>query len=411
MSVTRRAMLKGAAGGTLAAALPAKLRLAFGATGPAGGVLLFILLRGGMDGLNLVAPADDADLIAARPEGLRLTATGNTPALPLANGPTGQDWRLHPSAPELKSFYDAGFLAFIHAAGIPADSRSHFQMQAFLEGGVADPVTLSHVGGIGGWIARYGNSTGLGGVPFALVSADPTLPPSMNGAPEAVSIPSPEQFTLGSPARSQFLEAAYAGTSGIIGIRGRAAIDAATAYQTLSARVASPAAGLYPRDSFGTGLSVIARLIKAGAGLRLAEVEWNNWDTHVNQQPRFAASVATLSNGLAAFFTDLGALGGQVTVVAMSEFGRRVHANANRGTDHGHGGVMLVLGAGVRGKRIYGSWPGLAPSVLDLGDVPVTTDYRAVLSEVVGATGGNLPSGLFPGFAPAAPLGLFRSNA
>jgi uncharacterized protein (DUF1501 family) len=119
--------------------------------------------------------------------------------------------------------------------------------------------------------------------------------------------------------------------------------------------------------------------------------------------------VTTLSAGLSNFMKDMNASGQKVTIVVMSEFGRRVKSNASGGTDHGHGNVMMVLSTAgtLKGGRIYGQWLGLNPSVLDLGDVPVTTDYRAVLSEVIGKTRSDLPAGLFPGFTATSTLGLF----
>ena len=402
MVISRRAMLRGAAIGGAAAALP--LRMAFGASGAqASNIIVFAVMRGGMDGLNLVAPADDADLIAARAANLRLLPDGATPALPLANGPSANDWRLHPSAPELKSLYDAGRLAFIHASGIPADSRSHFQMQAFLEHGVADAVTLARSNG---WIGQYALATGIAQSTFSLVSGAPTLPASMAGDPMALSLPDPKAFTLGSAAQTQFLRSAYGGAAGPTGAPGRVAIAAVDAFQSINAGF-TPGPG-YGTDPLATGFSVVAELIKRGAGLQMAEVEYTNWDTHVNQQPRFAAAVTVLSKAVGAFFADIGDLAARVTVVVMSEFGRRVQGNASGGTDHGHGNVMMVLGGGVRGGRIYGTWPGLKPSVLDLGDLPVTTDSRSVLSEVVAAKRGDLMASVFPGFVPPTPsLGLF----
>ena len=404
MMISRRSALRSAALAGLLAASPAGVRFGFAAA-PARRVLVFLLLRGGMDGLNLVAPSDDANLFQARPESLRLVASGTNPALPLANGPSANDWRLHPNAPGLKALYDGGQLAFVHAAGIPADSRSHFQMQAFLENGVADTLTLGHSNG---WIARLGLANGLGGNAFALLSADATLPPSMNGDNNAVSMPDPTQFNTGSAARSTFLSAAYASAAGTIGASGRTALSAVSSFKQYASGYVAPAAGTYGTDSLSKAFSVVAEVIKLNAGLQLAEVEFNQWDTHVNQQPRFAASVTTLNAGLSSFLKDMTASGKAVTVVAMSEFGRRVKSNASGGTDHGHGNVMIVAGSGVKGGRIYGQWLGLSPSVLALGDVPVTTDYRSVITEAVAATQGPAPS-LFPGFTPTAPLGLFAS--
>jgi uncharacterized protein (DUF1501 family) len=407
MPISRRNILKSAAVGGMLAGLPAGLRLSFAASG-APHVIVFVLLRGAMDGLNLVAPSDDADLIAARPAGLRLLSSGTSPALPLANGPSANDWRLHPSAPELKELYDSKHLAFVHASGIPADSRSHFEMQSMLEHGVADTVSA---GETTGWIGRYATESGIASSSFALISAASTLPASMSGDANAISLPNPGQFTLGSATRAAFLSAAYGGATGLVGAQGRFAITAVQGLQQQLASYPPPPAGTYGNDSFGAGLSVIAELVKLGVGLQVAEVEYSNWDTHVNQQPRFAASATILSKGLGDFYNDLSAYSQNVTTVVMSEFGRRVQSNADLGTDHGHGNVMLVLGGSVAGGRIYGGWLGLNPSVLNIGDVPITTDYRGVISEVIKATRGDLPSALFPGFTPAAPLGLFGASA
>jgi uncharacterized protein (DUF1501 family) len=405
MVLSRRSLVKSVAAASLAAGCPSGLRLGFAAAAQTSPVLLFVMMRGGMDGLNLVAPSDDTDLIAARPASLRLLNSGRGPALPLANGPSSNDWRLHPNAIALKTLYDGGQLAFIHAAGNPASSRSHFQMQAFVENGVADAVTLGHTNG---WIARYGLATGLGSQDFALLSAEPTLPPSMMGAPMSISLPVPSQFNAGSKARSAFLQSAYENAAGTLGAQGRTALNAVGAFASASQGF-TQTTGLYGTDSLSQALSVVSEMIKLNVGLQVAEVEFNPWDTHFDQQPRFATNVTTLSAALGAFMTDVAHYNLKVTAVAMSEFGRRVKSNASGGTDHGHGNVMMVMGSGVKGGRIYGQWLGLNPSVLDLGDVPVTTDYRSVLAEVIAHSRGNLPATLFPGFTPAAPLGLFAS--
>jgi uncharacterized protein (DUF1501 family) len=169
---------------------------------------------------------------------------------------------LHPKATALKSLYDAGQLAFIHAAGIPASSRSHFQMQAFLEHGVIDQLTLNNSNG---WIARYGLATGLGSGTFALLSADPTVPPSMSGAPKAVSMPDPTQFNVGSAAKTAFLQAAYANATGGLGAQGRDALSTVSSFKTMSANFVQPAAGTYGTDGFSKALSVISEMVKLNA--------------------------------------------------------------------------------------------------------------------------------------------------
>jgi uncharacterized protein (DUF1501 family) len=403
--LSRRSLLKGVGLTALLADAPPGLRLSFigGArAATAGHVIIFCFLRGGLDGLNLVAPADDLDLMAARPPDLLLSTAGSSPALALKNGPTGNDWRLHPSAVELKALYDAGQLAFVHATGVLANSRSHFEMQSLVEQGITDP-TLTGAGT--GWIGRYAEQASFAEGTFAVVSADAILPYSMRGDPQALSLPNPTQFVIGSAARATFLTAAYQSTPGLIGTQARTSIAAVEAFRTADAGYKSSAA--YDKSTLGAGFSVIAELLKLDLGLQMAEVEYNIWDTHVNQKPRFEAGVVELSKTIGQFAKDMAAQWGNITIITISEFGRRVKSNANLGTDHGHGNVMIVAGGRVNGGRIYGSWPGLAPSVLDSGDVPVTTDSRLILTEAIKVLRGDLPAGLFPGLAMASPLGLF----
>jgi uncharacterized protein (DUF1501 family) len=147
-------------------------------------------------------------------------------------------------------------------------------------------------------------------------------------------------------------------------------------------------------------------LIKADAGLEVAAVDLGGWDTHFGQGGStglMAGLLADLGQGIAAFHADLLEYMGQITVVVMSEFGRRVFENASLGTDHGHGGLMLLLGGHVTGGQVLGQWPGLeAGSLFGPGDLAVTTDYRDVLAEVVGLRLGNTAvDQVFPHYQPA----------
>jgi uncharacterized protein (DUF1501 family) len=155
----------------------------------------------------------------------------------------------------------------------------------------------------------------------------------------------------------------------------------------------------------------IARLIKSNVGLEIAFAEIEGWDTHVNEggaKGQLANRLKELGDGLNAFYQDLGDRMEDVVVLTMSEFGRTARENGNRGTDHGHGNVMFALGGNVRGGRVLGRWPGLAPEVLYEGrDLDLTTDYRAVCSEVLQKhLGLKSSTAVFPGFHPSGPLGL-----
>ncbi len=146
--------------------------------------------------------------------------------------------------------------------------------------------------------------------------------------------------------------------------------------------------------------------------MRLGFVEAGGWDTHLDQgaaEGRLAQRLGELGGALAAFRKDLGPRAGETLVVALTEFGRTVQENGNRGTDHGHGSVMMLLGAGVRGGRVHGRWPGLGEGQLYEGrDLAVTTDYRQVLTEALaGPMGLADVSGVFPGFKAGLDTGAF----
>jgi uncharacterized protein (DUF1501 family) len=172
---------------------------------------------------------------------------------------------------------------------------------------------------------------------------------------------------------------------------------------------------IYPDNSLGNSFRSLAQMIRMDIGLQGATVDFGGWDTHESQTSwnnpttgPFADLVGTLSATLSAFWNDLSAYRSRLTVVVMSEFGRRLRENDNRGTDHGHGGVMMVLADSIREKKVYGTWPGLATDQLfENVDVAVTTDYRTVLTEVLAARLA-LPDapGLFPGFVYTGPTGM-----
>jgi len=185
----------------------------------------------------------------------------------------------------------------------------------------------------------------------------------------------------------------------------RAAFEAARALRAVS-RDAPPSRGAYPRGAFGDQLRRLAPLLVADLGIAAAFADLGGWDHHVNEggtEGQLADRLRELAGGLASFWQDLGDHAGEVVVVTLTEFGRTARENGNRGTDHGHGGAMLLLGGSVRGGRVYGRWPGLAPEQLHEGrDLQVTTDFRQVLGELVARhLGVQDLAPVFPGFASA----------
>lgn len=150
-------------------------------------------------------------------------------------------------------------------------------------------------------------------------------------------------------------------------------------------------------------------MIKAGIGIEAATIDLGGWDHHDAQLTRINPLLDELSRSLLAFDTDMGARMANVSVVVMSEFGRRVRENASLGTDHGHGNVIFALGGGVNGGQVFGTWPTLNESALDQGDLQITTDYRAILADLLSKRGGNSNlAATLPGFSAGASLGLFK---
>ena len=416
---TRRGFV---AGCTAALAAVAGSRLSFAAFGDPDGsreVLLTVFLRGGADLLSLVAPVagpDRGHYLAARPQ-LALPTSGDDALLPL-----DPSFGLHPAAAPLHALYLAGKLAVVHACGMDVDTRSHFDAQEYMELG-----TPGSRAATSGWITRHLRSAPAAGVvalmpSLAVGSPQPT---SLRGDRQTVSMDSADDFDIGTgPWR--WRDAQRLALRRLLGhgdtAAHRAGVQAMNAMDLVEAFAGDavpPANGaVYPDTSFGQHLRMVGQLARLGIGLRAATVDLGGWDTHESQAYGAGGTlgdlVGNLAGALAALYRDLDdgvadPLAAHLTVVVLTEFGRRVRENADRGTDHGHGFPILVLGGSVNGG-LYGSWPGLAPEALyDGADVAVTTDYRRVLSEIVVRRFANPNlSQVFPGYAGYAPLGIVQ---
>jgi uncharacterized protein (DUF1501 family) len=191
------------------------------------------------------------------------------------------------------------------------------------------------------------------------------------------------------------------------------ALAAAAQLDTLPPVVSAAESG-YPVTPLGQALHDVARLVKAGLGLRVATVEDTGWDLHAGmgrpEQGPMADKLGQLAKALAAFAAELGPDLGRVVLVTLSEFGRRVAENGSGGTDHGRGGALLVLGGAVTGRAVHGTWPGLEPRALDDGDLAVATDYRQVLAEILSRRCGvTATTSVFPGLTPSPP-GVVRAR-
>jgi uncharacterized protein (DUF1501 family) len=406
MTVSRRNFMASAAAGGLVPLLPG-LNVAFGASdmGTPGGaagnqVLVFLFLRFGMDGLSLIAPAEDGQYRDKRPT-IALRTSGANPASYLDTH-QGVPFFINPAARQLKTMYDAKSLAIVHAAGVPTDLRSHFEVQAMVGQGVA----LTEAARDTGWLARHLIAKGGERTDFAAVSDGVGLTTSLDGLGGTLSFNN--LATLGSSLTGRFADAItamHSGTSELELSVQKAVRTAAVVREKTRALEDTPNSN-YTYGALSNVLRPLAQVIKLDVGVELATADFLGWDHHEYLINAFPQQAQELGNALFAFNDDLGEHAARVTVVMMTEFGRRVRENANNGTDHGAGAVMLIQGAGVNGGRMYGDWPGLRDDQLDQGDLAVTTDYRRVLAEIlVKRQGQTAIEQIFP-TVPYAPLGV-----
>ncbi len=356
-------------------------------TGPRGDVLVLVFLRGGMDGLHVVPAHGDPHFRPNRP-----TLAPPEPGRPGGVVDLDGHFGLHPDLAPLSELFAAKELALVHASGSPDRTLSHFEAMQTAERGVSDGESVAT-----GWLARHLNSApSRSDSPMRAVAISDTLPKSLEGALGALAVNSIAEYRLRVPDHwgtgfTSLLTQLYGGGDDSLAAAGRNTLRLAHRLESLVASAYQPAGGAtYPGGAVGDGLKEVARLIKADVGLEIAQVDLGGWDAHAVQSALVAPLMEQLGRGLRAFHADLGDRMRTVTVVAMSEFGRRVQENAGAGTDHGRGTVTLVLGGGIRGGRVYGRWPGLAPAQLDTdGNLRVTTDFRDILAEIVAQRLGN----------------------
>ncbi|MBS1715725.1 MAG: DUF1501 domain-containing protein [Armatimonadetes bacterium] len=407
-SVSRRSFLGGATMATMAAGLGYAWlpRVAFAESASQRDLLVSVFLRGGADGCTLCVPYGDPGYYLARPTiAIPRPDSGQSGRATDLNGFFGLPTELTPLLPA----YQNGHLAIVHAVGSQNWSRSHFDAQAWME--LSD---RGHPSNTTGWIGRHLATTGeaLPGSPLRGIAFNYGMVRIMNGGPKSLPIADPASFGY---------QAWYPNLSEILGTiedRYRRLHDAQRqAVQDTNATIAALDAidfegyqagggAVYPEDGFGRALKSVAAMYRADMGLEAAHIDMDGWDTHAQQGPiggYMAGLMDTLGKSLAAFYTDLTAVGKTgFTLVLVSEFGRNVLENGSEGTDHGAGNCMLVMGGAVNGGQVFGTWPGCGTGqLLDGYDLQMTTDYRSVLAEVVEKRLQNPNLGaVFPDFSP-----------
>ncbi|MGH9795654.1 MAG: DUF1501 domain-containing protein [Candidatus Acidiferrales bacterium] len=403
MNLTRRVFLKGSGVAMLGySAMPSFLMRAVAAT-PSGGkrILVVLFQRGASDGLNTVIPYTEPNYYRLRPSiAIPKPRRGSTETALDLDG----SFALHPSLEPLLPLFQQRQLAIVHATGSPDSTRSHFDAQDYMESGTPGVKSTED-----GWLNRHLQIIEEPqATPFRAVAMGQSLPRALQGQASALALSDISQFQVlsPSPAAAGGFEAIYAQTvDHALRGTGQETFEAIDMLRKNDPRRFRPENGAqYPRNRFGQSLMQVAQMIKADVGVEVAFVDSQGWDHHTNEgavQGQLANLLRDLGQGLAAFHRDMGARMDDITLVTMSEFGRTAHENGNRGTDHGHANCMFVLGGGVAGGKVYGRWPGLEREQLyESRDLALTTDFRAVLSEIIERRLDNRDiAAVFPGFA------------
>jgi uncharacterized protein (DUF1501 family) len=361
--------------------------------------LVVIFQRGAADGLNIVVPYAERNYYQFRP----------TIAIP-QNQLIDLDgfFGLHPAMQSFKPLFDQGHLAMVHATGSPDTTRSHFDAQDFMESGTPGVKATPD-----GWLNRALQAEDLhrpaSHTAFRAVALGSQVPRTLDGKIPAVAVNRVQDFSVAGKSAnaapiSQAFEAMYADSGDtVLHGTGEETFEAVKMLKATDPAHYKPGPGAnYPNGAFGDNMKQIAQLLKANLGVEAAFTDIGGWDTHQNQgsvNGQLANCLRDFSQGISAFWTDMGSDSENIVLVTMSEFGRTAQQNGTGGTDHGHANVMFVLGGAVKGGKVYGKWPGMATEQLYQNrDLAITTDFRQVLGEAAFKTLGarNLEL-VFPG--------------
>jgi uncharacterized protein (DUF1501 family) len=358
-------------------------RAAWAATtdNPTAKKLVVVMLRGAVDGLNVVAPVGDANYLRLRPT-IGLAAPG------LEGGALDLDgyFGMHPALAQLQPLWQQNKLGFVHASGSPDATRSHFDAQDYMES-----ATPGRKNTPDGWMNRLVAALPGASTPSRALSIGAVMPRILAGASAAINLPNGAAATraniLDRPAIGAAFDQLYAGNERF----GRAYMDGRNAHKevmdaSMSGEMKVADGGAPLPNGFPDDAARLAALMRNDPKIQLAFVALGGWDTHANQgagSGQLANRLAPLGHGLAVLAQRLGPMFEDTTVVVMSEFGRTARENGNGGTDHGHGNVMWLMGGAVNGGKVHGDWQGVADSALHEGrDLPVSTDFRSVLAQV-----------------------------
>jgi uncharacterized protein (DUF1501 family) len=407
MQFSRRTLLTAASAGVGLLALGGGVEIALNTRSANDrDILIAVFLRFGSDGLTMIAPADDGAYRDNRPT-IAVTTSGPQAGLPIGTLDR-VPFFMHPSLAALKPLYDAKQLAVVHAVGLPTNTRSHFESQDMMERGSVEgggPLR-------GGWLARHLVARDLALPNLGVVASAADVPASLRGYAGAVAVPDATQFNVtGGNFNLDVIDILNTGAESHAGAA-RATVEMIRSIQASLAKLSGSytTSANYPEGEFAVAMRSVANLIKMGSGLEVAAVDFGGWDHHYQMNTHFPGHAAQLAKTLAAFWSDMRDYQDRLTIVTMTEFGRRLEENTAGGTDHGAASFMFALGGAVKGGKIYGQWPGLKPADLREGDLRITTDMRQVLQEILmKRRGEDALAHVFPQL-PYAPLDILNTR-
>lgn len=338
--------------------------------------LVVVFLRGAIDGLNIVIPHQATEYYEARP-------TIAVPYPQEKDGAIDLDgfFGLHPKLEDLMPLWEQKQLAFVHASGSPVPERSHFQAQDYIENGTPGVKNTAD-----GWMNRL-----LAQLPVdratQAINVGVKTPYILKGGMEVANLRpgrnSAAPIPTDRPHVRQAFDRLYSGSDDLSKAYRAGSKAREIVIEELTQEMKMSSRGAKNVNAFVDDAGEVAKLMVGNAKTQLAFMEIGGWDSHVNQDPLFDRLLPPLAEGLVTLIQGLEPILSDTTIVVMSEFGRTVRENGNKGTDHGFGNAMWLLGGAIKGGEVYGEWSGLEASALYKNrDLPVTTDFRAVLSTI-----------------------------
>jgi uncharacterized protein (DUF1501 family) len=343
--------------------------------------LVVVFLRGAVDGLNVVVPYSEAAYYSVRP----------TIAIPRPNETGGalkldQHFGLHPALSSLMPFWEKGTLAFVHAAGSPDSSRSHFDAQDYMETATPGLKTTPD-----GWLNRLIDVLPGARSATEAISVGPTLPRILSGRAAATNLALGNAATrpapLDRPENQEAFDRIYQGNDALSIAYRAGQSSRKQLLSELTEEMTQADKGAPSPVGFADQARKLGRLIGRDSTIKVVFFALGGWDTHINQGSvagQLPNRLKALGETLTTFAQALGPTYADTVILVMSEFGRTVHENGNTGTDHGHGNVMWVMGGKIRGGQVYGQWPGLSGNELYEGrDLAITTDFREVIAALL----------------------------